>query len=140
MSIDKLYDDIDVIVQSMYDYHGFGKDDRYSDCAEDEETDFFDTNCTREDIESAGNILEVFTDNLIAISNDEQHSSDIIDESILSIVENAVKRLNKLNEKCDCELIESTISDDICDYIQNAAILAGLTDIPDSVADEWREF
>ncbi len=137
MSIGKFYDNIDVIMKSMYDYHGIDKDDddQYCDFQDDDSFDGLETVCTRDDIESSGLILETFIEELFAISND-----DVSDPVILKVVEKTVKKLNKLNENCNYELIESSISDDICDYLQSAVIEAGLRDVPECVADEWRDF
>ena len=86
------------------------------------------------DVEKCGVILEKYIDELVDISADPH------DEQIMKAVEKTVKKLNKLNEACECELLDSTISDDICEFIHNAAVEAGLSDIPENVCDEWREF
>lgn len=140
MAVAKFYDDIDGILDSMADYLGLeDEDDYYDDIFGDDEDDddddyIDDAVCTRDDVEKCGIILEKYLDELSDIEKDPH------DEPIMKAVEKAVKKLNKLNEACECELLESTISDDICDFIHNAAVEAGLSDIPDNVCDEWREF
>ncbi|MBQ1848229.1 MAG: hypothetical protein II135_09505 [Clostridia bacterium] len=141
MAVAKFYDEIDGILDSMTEYLGLQDDDDYYDdiFGEDEEDDddddyIDDVVCTRDDVEKCGVILEKYIDELVDISADPH------DEQIMKAVEKTVKKLNKLNEACECELLDSTISDDICEFIHNAAVEAGLSDIPENVCDEWREF
>ena len=125
MAVGRFYDDIDTIINNMIEYLG----------VEEEDDDLIDDEvCTMEDVEKCSAILEHYIDDLVAISKKPD------DAKIMKAVENTVKRLNKLNEACECELIESTTSDDICDFIHNAAVEAGLSEIPENVCDEWREF
>lgn len=138
MSIDNFYDDIDAILQDMYDYHGIDREsdgffDDFDDDSDDD--DFIDSSCGRSEIEQCGLILEKYVDDLFALSGEELN-----DGAIMKTVERAVKSINKLNEKCDYELAESSISDDICEFMHKAALEVGLEDAPDNVADEWREF
>ena len=142
MAVGKYYDEIDPIINNMIEYLGVKEeDDDYfddlfdEDNIEEEDDDLLDDDiCTMEDVEKCSAILEKYIDDLVTISKDAN------DEAIMKAVESTVKKLNKLNERCECELIESTISDDICDFIHNAAIEAGLKEIPENVCDEWREF
>lgn len=135
MSLGKYYDSIDEILHSMSEYLGISEEDDYGFDEDMDDDDFIDEPCcTRADVCACGNILENYIDNLITVSKSPT------DEAILKFVEKTVKKLNKLNEKCEYELIEATQSDDICDLIHNAAVEAGLCDIPDNVADEWRDF
>ncbi len=141
MAVGKYYDEIDPIINNMIEYLGVKEEDDYfddlfdEDSIEEENDDLIDDDiCTMDDVEKCSSILERYIDDLVAISSDPS------DEAIMKAVENAVKRLNKLNESCECELIESTISDDICDFIHNAAVEAGLVDVPENVCDDWREF
>ncbi len=138
MSIDNFYNDIDTILQSMYDYHGIDKEsDSFFDDFDDDgdDDDFIESACGRSEIEQCGLILEKYIDDLFALSGDELN-----DGAIMKTVERTVKCINKLNEKCDYELAESSISDEICDFVHRAALEAGLDDAPDNVTDEWREF
>ena len=140
MAVGRFYDEIDAILDSMAEYLGLQDDDDYYDDIFGEEDDddddgyIDDVVCTRDDIEKCGIVLEKYIDELVEIAKDPK------DELILKAVEKAVKKLNKLNEACECELLDSTISDDICDFIHNAALEAGLEDVPDNVCDEWRDF
>ncbi len=138
MCIDNYYESIDSILQALYDYHGISKDedDYYDDFDTEASDDYIDSEaCGRQEIEQCGLILERYVDELDALKPDE--TSDAL---ILKIVEGAVRSLNKLNEKCEYELAESSITDDICDLMHRAALEAGLEDAPDNVTDEWREF
>ena len=139
MAVGKFYDEIDGILDSMAEYLGIQEDDDYYDDLfgeeEDEDDDYIDdVVCTRDDIEKCGVILEKYIDELTDIAKEPN------DDQILKVAEKAIKKLNKLNEACECELLDSTIGDDICDFIHNAAVEAGLADIPDNICDEWREF
>ncbi len=64
------------------------------------------------------------------------------DKKIMAAVKNVVKALNKLNEKTDYEMLETEERDNICVLIQDAAVEAGLSVLPedDDVTGEWREF
>ena len=140
MAVSKFYDEIDTIINNMIEYLGVEEEDDYFDdlfedsIVEEDDDLIEDDICTMEDVEKCSSILERYIDDLVTVSKDPN------DEAIMKAVETAVKKLNKLNERCECELIESTISDDICDFIHNAAVEAGLVDIPENVCDDWREF
>ena len=140
MAVGRFYDDIDTIINNMIEYLGVEDDDDYfddlfdDDAIEEEDDDLIDDEvCTIDDVNKCSAILEHYIDDLVAISKKPD------DAKIMKAVENTVKRLNKLNEACECELIESTTSDDICDFIHNAAVEAGLSVIPENVCDEGRE-
>ena len=64
------------------------------------------------------------------------------DKKIMSAVKKVVLALNKLNEKTDYELLETDERESICVLITDAAVQAGLTELPedDDVTGEWREF
>ena len=139
MAVGKFYDEIDGILDSMAEYLGIQEDDDYYDDLfgedEDDDDDYIDdVVCTRDDIEKCCVILVKYIDELTDIAKEPN------DDQILKAAEKAIKKLNKLNEACECELLDSTIGDDICDFIHNAAVEAGLADIPDNICDEWREF
>ena len=141
MSVSKFYDEIDGILDSMTEYLGIrdeDEDDYYDDIFgedDDDDDDYIDdVICTRDDVDKCGIVLEKYIDELIELSK-EPH-----DDLIMKAVEKAVRKLNKLNEACECELLDSTVGDDICDFIHNAAVEAGLSVIPENVCDDWREF
>lgn len=134
MSLSNYYDTIDEIVNTMAEYLGLPEED-YDMSEPDEDEDYIDdVCCTRADVDMCGSILENYIDNLITISK----SPD--DEKIMNLAEKTVKKLNKLNEKCEYELIEATQSDDICSFIHDAAVEAGLATDCENIADEWRDF
>ena len=64
------------------------------------------------------------------------------DKKIMAAVTKVVLALNKLNEKTDYELLETDERESICMLITDAAVQAGLTELPedDDVTGEWREF
>ena len=140
MAVGRFYDEIDTIINAMIEYLGVEEDDDYfddlfEDGIEEEDDELIDDDiCTMEDVDKCSAVLEKYIDDLVVISKKPD------DAAIMKAVESTVKKLNKLNEACECELIESTISDDICDFIHNAAIEAGLSEVPENVCDEWREF
>lgn len=134
MSLSNYYDSIDEILNTMADYLGIPEDD-YGMSEFDEDEDYInDVCCTRADVDTCGMILENYIDGLITVSR----SPD--DEQIMKLAEKTVKKLNKLNEKCEYELIESIQSDDICTFIHDAAVEAGLNTDCENIADEWRDF
>lgn len=135
MSLSNYYDTIDEITNSMSEYLGITDDDLDEDISDFDDDGYIDEPCcTFSDIEMCGNILENFIGNLITLSKDPQ------DEEILELVEKTVIKLNKLNERCDYELIDTIQGDDICEFLHNAAVEAGLEDHSENVACKWRDF
>lgn len=60
---------------------------------------------------------------------------------VLKVVRATVDRLNELNERCDCALIDATQRDELCDLINAAARDAGLRSSPhDDITETWREW
>ena len=111
MAVGKFYDDIDVILKSMAEYLGIDEeedsfDDLFGEDDDDDDDDLLDdVCCTMADVDKCGTILERYIDELVTIAKKPS------DDAIMNSVERTVKKLNKLNEACECELIESTISD-----------------------------
>ena len=62
------------------------------------------------------------------------------DKDIMKLVKKLVLALNKLNEKCDFELLETDAREAICEIIQNAAVECGLSADEDDITEEWREW
>ena len=134
MALSNYYDEIDKIISSMSEYLGLSEDD-YDGMSDYDDDSYIDEPCcTFSDIDTCGNILENYIGNLTTISKDPD------DERIMALVEKTVKKLNKLNEKCEYELIDSVQGDDICEFIHDAAVEAGLVEHGENVADEWRDF
>ena len=136
MSFGKYYRRIDEIVSAMAEYLGVSEDDGYMfDDIYNEDDDLIDdTCCEYSDVQKCGSILESYVDELDGMF------ADATDEAILKSVEKTVKKLNKLNEKCDYELIDSTQAEEICQLIHEAALDAGFSGVTENVADEWRDF
>lgn len=55
-------------------------------------------------------------------------------------VKSAVVSLNKLNEKCDYDLIETGEREQIADIIISAAAEKGYTTLQEDITEEWREW
>ncbi len=133
MSLSNYYDKIDEITASMSEYLGISGDDY--DMSDFDDDDFIDEACcTSTDIDTCANILENYIGNLTTVSKDPS------DELIVELVEKTVKKLNRLNEKCEYELIDETQGDDICEFLHNAAVDAGLSQYSENVADAFRDF
>ena len=86
-------------------------------------------------VESCSQILDTYIDQLILLG--KQPSND----QILSPVQTVVERLNELNAECDNGLIETMERENLCDYIEEAAILAGWqSESGEDITEEWREW
>lgn len=88
---------------------------------------------TAEDVARCGELLEAF---LIALAGLEEPE----DGAIIAQVEKVVLALNDLNEEVDYALIETVEREAIALLIQDAAVDAGLQEIPDDVTEQWREW
>jgi hypothetical protein len=63
------------------------------------------------------------------------------EDGVLKVVRATVDRLNELNERCDCALIDATQRDELCDLINAAARDAGLKSSPhEDITETWREW
>lgn len=62
------------------------------------------------------------------------------DDAIMARVEQVVLALNELNEELDYAMIETVERENICELIQNAAVDAGLQEIPDDITEQWRDW
>ncbi len=134
MALSNYYDEIDTIINSMSEYLGLSEDD-YDDMSDFDDDSYIDEPCcTYSDIDTCSNILENYIGNLTTLSKDPD------DGRIMALVEKTVRKLNKLNEKCEYELIDPVLGDDICEFIHNSAVEAGLEEHGENVADEWRDF
>lgn len=86
---------------------------------------------TKKDVEQCVNILNEYT---IAISN-----STSKDEG-MKIVKNTVESLNKLNEKCDFELIETSEREQIAEIIISESSKKGYNQSDEDITEDWREW
>jgi hypothetical protein len=87
----------------------------------------------KQDVQACERILLRYLDSLEKLSAPS-------DQAILACVEKAVLDLNKLNEKTDYALLETEERENICEWMQTAAVACGLSDDVDDVTGEWREW
>ena len=132
MSFGKYYDDVDTLYTSVLEYLGISEDDFDEDAGNSD--DLLDEPvCTLADAQKFSAILESYLDTLASLSDDPS------DEKILHAVEHTVKKINKLNEKCEYELIEPLLGDEIWQLIEDAAAEVGLS--PDcALPENLRDF
>ena len=90
-----------------------------------------DVSYSESDIQSCDAILDDYLA-AIAVASDRR-------ESLLR-VKQAVVRLNKLNAKCEHELIETDQREYLCDVIIRAAALKGFIEADMDVTEKWREW
>ncbi len=62
------------------------------------------------------------------------------DESIMEAVKTVTLALNDLCEEIDYGMIETMEREAIWEIIQEAAVARGLSDVPDDVTEQWREW
>ncbi len=111
------------ILRSMIDYMTPDEED-----VEDE----YEVGYTQKDINKCGEILDSFIDDLIKSKQNEK--------LIMKSVKEVILKLNKLNEKCEYELIETDQREYICEFIENASIIAGLPKSENDITEKWREW
>jgi len=87
---------------------------------------------TEESITESERTLDDFIDGLIALKDDKS------EEKIMELVEKIVTEFNILNDKYDY-YIETLEREDLCDFIMEAASLAGL-ETDEDITKEWREW
>jgi hypothetical protein len=127
MKLEELKNNIEVL-QSMVDF-------LYADSETGgKHEELNDVGYTQKHIDKCQKILNDYIDSLVSVKEPRS------DNGILKCVKKAVEQLNKLNEKCDCSLIETDQREDLVPYIQKAAKLAGLTLITEDVTAEWRDW
>ena len=90
-------------------------------------------------IQKCAELLDEYAASLASI---DAPASAKRDKKIMAAVKKVVLALNKLNEKTDYEMLETDERESICVLITDAAVQAGLTELPedDDVTGEWREF
>ncbi|MFC0187032.1 hypothetical protein ACFFJY_01970 [Fictibacillus aquaticus] len=94
----------------------------------DEDGDFFN----EENISVTNKVLDAY------ISTLQKLGSGADEDDIMEAVEEVVTRLNELNEEYD-DYIETSEREDLCEFIQSAAEIAGLHSEED-ITEEWREW
>jgi len=88
---------------------------------------------TQKHIDKCSEILKKYEDDLLAIKKAEN-------SIIMKKIKEVVLALNKLNEKVDYSLIETDQREDLCEFIKEKAISAGLTNTDNDITEEWREW
>lgn len=58
----------------------------------------------------------------------------------MKLVEKLVINLNELNDKCECELIETGQREQIAEIIILAGFLKGYNEKDEDITEEWREW
>lgn len=86
---------------------------------------------SKDDIEETANILIQYL-NQIEKSNSKEEG--------MKIVKNTVEKLNKLNEKCNSQLIETDEREQIAEIIILASSDKGYNKYEDDITEEWREW
>ena len=88
---------------------------------------------TPEDVQKCQSLIDAYLNalnNLAVINN----------EAIMAQVQRVVFALNDLNEATDYTLIETEAREALWEVIQTSAVACGLTDAPDDITEEWREW
>jgi hypothetical protein len=94
----------------------------------DEDSEFF----TEENINATNEVLDTYINNL------EKLGTNPPEAEIMKIVKKVVIRINQLNDQYDC-FIETMEREDLCEFIEKAARIAGL-EFEEDITEEWREW
>ena len=94
---------------------------------------------TEKHIQKCADLLDAYAKTLASLGTPVGPKRD---KQIMTVVKHLTLDLNKLNRKTAYELLETGERDSICVLIYDAAVEAGLTEIPEDgdVTGEWREF
>ncbi len=92
-----------------------------------------DCEYTKKDVEKCETLLLDYITELSKITEPSERA-------IMKLVKKLVLALNKLNDKCGYELIETEAREAIWEIIQTAAIDCGLITDADDITEEWREW
>lgn len=115
------------LIESMNEY-------LIGDEEEDEEGDSFDAGYRKADVERCAAIVDHYLETLSRLEAGDKGPA------IMEAVKDTVLELNKLNDSCDGNLIETDQRELLCELIITAAQEAGLeTDVYD-ITEEWREW
>lgn len=88
---------------------------------------------THEEIQKCEALVHSYLDTLAALAEPDN-------DAIMAAVEEVILALNDLNEATDYCLIETGEREALCEVIQTAAEACGLTDAPEDVTEEWRDW
>ena len=98
----------------------------------DEDDETTDCGYTQQDIDRCGAILDAYIDELAASEKDG--------EKIMGCVQRVIEALNTLNDDCDYSMIETGERENLCQFIEDAAVAAGLPQPDDDITEEWRDW
>jgi hypothetical protein len=119
------------IIDGMVSYMQYGGADDENDPEYDPD---FDAGYTQKHIDRCSALIDEF------LASMEKTPEVLKNKYIMTAVKKTVLKLNKLNEGCDCSLIETDQREDICKLINSAARHAGLESSADDITEEWREW
>ena len=88
---------------------------------------------THEDVQQCESLIHTYLDALNSITVSD---NDVIMEQVKTLV----LALNELNEATDCSLIETEAREALWEVIQTSAVACGLTDAPDDITEDWRDW
>ena len=88
---------------------------------------------THKDVQQCESLIHTHLDALNSLTTPTN-------EAIMEQVKILVLALNELNESTDYSLIETEAREAIWEVIQTSAVACGLTDAPDDVTEEWRDW
>lgn len=129
ISAQSLHDAKDDIIREIICYMKYG-----TTCNEeggDPETEF-DAGYDQTDVDRCEAILDDF---ISAIQDHRQANSDVL----LADVKTTVQALNRLNDECNCSILETDQRESICKLIANGLRFAGMEPSGD-VTEPWREW
>ena len=92
-----------------------------------------DEGYTREHIDRCQALIHEYLDALDELE-------EPTDAAIMAQVETLVLALNDLNEETDYAMIETVEREAIWEVTQEAAVAAGLQDVPEDVTEQWRDW
>ena len=88
---------------------------------------------THEDVEQCEALIHTYLD---ALGSMTAPGNDAIMEQVKILV----LALNDLNEATDYSLIETEAREALWEVIQTSAVACGLTDAPDDITEDWRDW
>jgi hypothetical protein len=117
----------DELIEGMTDF-------LIGDDEDDEEGEAFDAGYTRADVDRCAAIVDHYLETLARLGSGDKGTA------IMEAVREAVLELNKLNDSCDGNLIETDQRELLCELIITAAQEAGLETDAYDITEEWREW
>jgi hypothetical protein len=115
------------IIDSMISYMKYGGDLNENDPE-------FDAGYAQKHVDRCSAIIDDFLASLEKTPETQKN------KYIMAVVRKTILRLNKLNERCDGNLIETGQREDLCKLVNSVARHAGLESSADDITYEWREW